>query len=203
MWALLNAKPCPNCGALIERTGGCNHMTCKFGCGHEFCWMCLDSWRPSHTDKSGGFYQCNFYQQKLAEGALDGVAARIETAKAVVARESHFASRFTASLDAAKEARSGVTQRGVTHAVNFAADHGDFFPVDDLVRCSADLGMVSISLRLHPCLCNDCADSQAVSGSGCGGYVSHSACLELCGSVLHGLGQRHRVTLVQSHSRQP
>jgi len=32
-------KLCPGCTVMIEKTGGCNHMTCK--CGLNFCWICL------------------------------------------------------------------------------------------------------------------------------------------------------------------
>ena len=37
-------KSCPNCQRSIQKSGGCNHMTCRRasgGCGHEFCWLCL------------------------------------------------------------------------------------------------------------------------------------------------------------------
>ncbi|CAG8598149.1 3647_t:CDS:2 [Ambispora gerdemannii] len=35
-------KPCPRCSRRIQKTTGCDHMTCKFPtCGHEFCWTCL------------------------------------------------------------------------------------------------------------------------------------------------------------------
>lgn len=37
------SKACPQCGVNIERTEGCNHMTC-FVCKFEFCWLCLISW---------------------------------------------------------------------------------------------------------------------------------------------------------------
>ena len=32
-------RPCPNCGTLIEKRGGCNHMTC-YKCKGHFCWLC-------------------------------------------------------------------------------------------------------------------------------------------------------------------
>lgn len=34
----LNLKPCPECKSMVERTGGCHHMTCV--CGSHWCWVC-------------------------------------------------------------------------------------------------------------------------------------------------------------------
>jgi len=34
----VGARPCPECGAAVEKIEGCNHMTCR--CGAEWCWMC-------------------------------------------------------------------------------------------------------------------------------------------------------------------
>ncbi|KAL5638030.1 hypothetical protein ACGC1H_002335 [Rhizoctonia solani] len=41
-----HTKQCPNCRRPIEKTTGCDHMTClrPWGCGHEFCWTCLASY---------------------------------------------------------------------------------------------------------------------------------------------------------------
>ena len=36
----LGIKPCPRCKTKIEKTYGCNHMTCG-GCGTHICWFCL------------------------------------------------------------------------------------------------------------------------------------------------------------------
>lgn len=36
----LGVKDCPKCTTSIERTEGCNHMTCS-GCGAHICWRCL------------------------------------------------------------------------------------------------------------------------------------------------------------------
>lgn len=43
-WILVNTKPCPECKRPIEKSQGCNHMTCSPPCKHEFCWACLRRW---------------------------------------------------------------------------------------------------------------------------------------------------------------
>jgi len=40
-------KMCPGCGALIERTDGCSHMTCSV-CRHQFCFLCLKPTQQTH-----------------------------------------------------------------------------------------------------------------------------------------------------------
>jgi hypothetical protein len=35
---LIACKMCPTCGMVIERNGGCDHMTCR--CGTHFCYVC-------------------------------------------------------------------------------------------------------------------------------------------------------------------
>ncbi|KAG8784399.1 hypothetical protein FS842_008646 [Serendipita sp. 407] len=48
-WVQEQTKRCPNpdCNRPIRKEEGCDHMTCRRpgGCGHEFCWMCLASYR--------------------------------------------------------------------------------------------------------------------------------------------------------------
>ncbi|KAK0429155.1 hypothetical protein QR680_011225 [Steinernema hermaphroditum] len=51
-WISVNTKTCPKCRNMIEKNGGCNHMTCRQpGCGHEFCWICYADWK-------GHNYEC-------------------------------------------------------------------------------------------------------------------------------------------------
>ena len=45
-WIASNARKCPNCQVLIEKNGGCNHITCK-KCNHHFCWVFLSLCKPS------------------------------------------------------------------------------------------------------------------------------------------------------------
>ncbi|KAI6374635.1 hypothetical protein MCOR25_003100 [Pyricularia grisea] len=46
----LGVKDCPRCGTAIEKTEGCNHMTC-LGCKCHICWKCLATF-----DTAGGCY---------------------------------------------------------------------------------------------------------------------------------------------------
>lgn len=49
------SKPCPKCGIMIAKSGGCNHMRCT-QCSTAFCWICGeeidDSVFPKHFQVS-------------------------------------------------------------------------------------------------------------------------------------------------------
>lgn len=57
-WMTQNTKDCPKCKAVIEKNGGCNHMTCR-NCAYEFCWPCLGDWM-NHSNN----YRCDKYVEK-------------------------------------------------------------------------------------------------------------------------------------------
>ncbi|KAF5366578.1 hypothetical protein D9758_008932 [Tetrapyrgos nigripes] len=38
------AKKCPQCGVWIQKSEGCNHMSCK--CGAHICWVCMGTYPP-------------------------------------------------------------------------------------------------------------------------------------------------------------
>ena len=42
-------KICPNCKRKVEKTVGCDHMTC-IKCRYEWCWLCGDKYSSSHYE---------------------------------------------------------------------------------------------------------------------------------------------------------
>ena len=47
IWKRLRTKRCPKCRIRIQKTGGCQHMTCQ-RCKYEFCWICAKK-HPRHS----------------------------------------------------------------------------------------------------------------------------------------------------------
>ena len=40
---ILTAKPCPNCGVMVQKNGGCQKMVCA-KCNFVFCWICMQNY---------------------------------------------------------------------------------------------------------------------------------------------------------------
>eukprot|EP00539_Tryblionella_compressa_P008195 CAMPEP_0178764290 /NCGR_PEP_ID=MMETSP0744-20121128/17709_1 /TAXON_ID=913974 /ORGANISM="Nitzschia punctata, Strain CCMP561" /LENGTH=554 /DNA_ID=CAMNT_0020419449 /DNA_START=48 /DNA_END=1712 /DNA_ORIENTATION=- len=89
-WILVNSKPCPKCGARIEKEGGCQYMTCR-KCNHGFCWMCMGS---HHV------WQCNAYEEKDV--------SNIARAKTELERYLHYYERYHGHEEAQKFAQRQV-----------------------------------------------------------------------------------------------
>lgn len=56
-------KDCPGCGVTVEKTGGCNHITCR--CGEHWCWTCGEGGFTrgtiyDHMGDCGGVFDDNF-----------------------------------------------------------------------------------------------------------------------------------------------
>lgn len=59
-----NYKNCPKCGVIIEKVGGCTHMTCR-KCKHEFCWVCLQDSIESHISCDSKYFISNYSSKIL------------------------------------------------------------------------------------------------------------------------------------------
>ena len=89
-------KRCPTCRVMIEKTEGCNHMTCK--CGAHICWRCMNVFQTAQqtydhlSTVHGGIYEeapagvvvGNAWNQDFLAGQREALA-RIERER--VARE--------------------------------------------------------------------------------------------------------------------
>jgi len=128
-WILANTKPCPKCSNPIEKNGGCMHMTCfkPGGCGHEFCWICLQDWR-NHKE-------CN---------AISKVeTADVAMAKFDIQRYAFCWERFVNQEAAQKVTAGDLSERIGAVVVTFTADNAfsvmdmEFLPkaVAQMVKC--------------------------------------------------------------------
>ncbi|CAO2036911.1 unnamed protein product [Urochloa humidicola] len=80
-WVLANTKLCPKCRRPIEKNQGCNHMTCRAPCHHQFCWLCLDPYNNhrhcsrynynAEEDAQGKAVRKEEMQRKNAKASLD------------------------------------------------------------------------------------------------------------------------------------
>ena len=93
-WILANTKMCPNpkCQRPIEKSTGCNHMTCKV-CAFEFCWMCSEPWK-NHNQSTGGYYKCNKYEEIKDTDDFKSKNKKSEDAKAELNRYIFYYERF-------------------------------------------------------------------------------------------------------------
>ncbi|WCJ44262.1 RING/U-box superfamily protein [Euphorbia peplus] len=54
-YILAYTKPCPKCRKPIEKNHGCDHMTCRSPCDHQFCWLCLGDWKKHSRSACNSF----------------------------------------------------------------------------------------------------------------------------------------------------
>ena len=67
-WIKSNSKSCPNCKANIEKSHGCNKMTCTH-CSNHFCWLC-EALLSKHNPYIHFHYGNSSCAGKLFDGAM-------------------------------------------------------------------------------------------------------------------------------------
>lgn len=107
-WIEANTHSCPKCESLIEKNGGCNHMTCK-KCRYEFCWICLHDW----SEHNNQYYTCNRYKEESVD--LESKKAK---SRQSLNRYIHFYKRFTIH-ESSMKLDNKVLQQITDIAVNF------------------------------------------------------------------------------------
>lgn len=85
-WIKANTQDCPNpnCNSLIEKNGGCNHMTCR-KCRYEFCWICEGPW----SEHGNSYYNCNRFDEKKAQEKESRKSSRVS-----LERYLHYFNRY-------------------------------------------------------------------------------------------------------------
>ncbi|KAL6654619.1 hypothetical protein ACP70R_008084 [Stipagrostis hirtigluma subsp. patula] len=121
-WLLTNTKHCPKCRRPIEKNHGCNHMTCRTPCRHQFCWICLDPWK-NHR-------RCSRYQQPDYKPDAGGKLAvtkeerRRRQAKASLDRYLYHYERWAANLKSLQKALADMDELKHSWLENMAGTLG-------------------------------------------------------------------------------
>jgi ariadne-1 len=123
-WLKCNTKPCPRCGKLIEKNGGCNQMLCgghahgavHGGCGLEFCWICERPWKE-HTGPNP--YGCTKPPERSADADPDSLI-----------RLSHYHDRYVEHLRSAKNEANQLETNRSTLLASFTGSANAIFKPD-------------------------------------------------------------------------
>ena len=77
-YLLKNTSPCPTCSFAIQKSRGCNHITC-FNCGGHFCYLCsswLDGSNPyEHFSKVGSSCSQRLWDMEEGDNADGNVSS--------------------------------------------------------------------------------------------------------------------------------
>ncbi|XP_011091502.1 probable E3 ubiquitin-protein ligase ARI7 [Sesamum indicum] len=115
-WILAYTKPCPKCHRAIEKNQGCNHMTCRSPCKHQFCWVCLGPWEK-HTSNS----TCNTYRNQSSNINEESR----ERVKHFLARYTHYYERWDSNDKSKKRALTDLNQARNQHIDTLAQTQGE------------------------------------------------------------------------------
>ncbi|KAL6209040.1 hypothetical protein ACLB2K_019983 [Fragaria x ananassa] len=80
----VHTKPCPKCGKVVEKNGGCNLVACI--CGQPFCWLCGAATGFTHTYQSIEGHECGRFKEEEV--------ANLEQTKKDLIRYNHYFNRY-------------------------------------------------------------------------------------------------------------
>jgi len=89
------SKQCPACGVRITKADGCNHMKCgqhsddrsrSAGCGHQFCWICMQPWAEHRLGQGGtDYFRCGGLRAEDSNAAQrQALAQEVEVTSSVL-----------------------------------------------------------------------------------------------------------------------
>lgn len=90
-WIAAHTKPCPKCGKLVEKNGGCNLVSCQ--CGQCFCWLCGQATGRAHTWTTIEGHTCGSFKEEAE--------AKEKSAASQHKRYMHYFTRWKAHMDSA------------------------------------------------------------------------------------------------------
>ncbi|KAF9605868.1 hypothetical protein IFM89_019840 [Coptis chinensis] len=108
-WILANSKACPKCKRPIQKNQGCSHMTCRYPCKFQFCWLCLSDWSNHPT--------CNRYD---GTGKNKEIERKRKMAKKLLDRYSHYYERWAANHSSRKKAIVDLNIMQTEHMENLS-----------------------------------------------------------------------------------
>lgn len=79
-------------------------MTCKM-CSYEFCWLCSGKW-SEHGQKTGGYYNCNKYDEMKKTGNVSKEEKKRDDAKHELDKYMFYFERFNNHDKSEKHART-------------------------------------------------------------------------------------------------
>jgi len=109
-------KKCPQCKVWIEKTEGCNHMSCK--CGAHICWRCMGVFSAGEIYNHMGTAHGGYFDNELAEINLGNdanfFAAQVDALDAIERERERFREELVRERE---RARIGQINRAAIAAV--------------------------------------------------------------------------------------
>lgn len=110
---------CPGCKVFIEKTGGCDHITCS-QCSYEFCYGCSADYKAIlRDDNSRHKRSCKHYAARVSDRVvpikMTGVQSSTVVPVASVTK-LRVASKRTTKKKPIKKKKSAITKKKATQA---------------------------------------------------------------------------------------